>query len=192
MTSLLELQLHEPVSILLEPVEYRCPRPVLITSGAGERVLPVSGPGEELPMSMTPAGVGVRARLGALSVNVKIVSVLVLALLIAVAVGVLGLQALSATNAATQRMYTSNVSGVSAIGQVRTALFMTRMDAAMHLISQDREHTAKFRGAIDTDLQLFASSMADYRASGPSAAATLVDGVEAGFATYTKILTTKM
>jgi methyl-accepting chemotaxis protein len=143
-------------------------------------------------MSANPAGLSVRARLGGLSVNVKIVSALVLALMVAVVVGVLGLKALSVTNAATQRLYTTNVAGVSTVGQLRTAVTMARMNAAMHLISQDKPTTAKYRAAVETDLKTFAELLAAFRATESSVDPALVDKVETEFGKYIELLHTKM
>jgi methyl-accepting chemotaxis protein len=143
-------------------------------------------------MSARPAGPSVLARLGGLSVNVKIVSALVVALLVAVIVGVAGLRALSATNASTQAMYNDNLASVAAIGQLRSAVFSTRMDAAMHVISQDAANTAKYRAAITADRATFATAMTAYRSHHPTATAASIAEVEKAFAAYTGILDSRM
>ena len=131
-------------------------------------------------------------RLGALSVNVKIICALVVALLVAVVVGLLGLHSLSQTNAGTQKMYHSNITSVTQIGLLRTAVFMTRNDSAQHLISRDAAHTAKFRDGITQDRAAFAAAMQAYRASDPASPKALIDTVQAEFSAYEAILDTKM
>ena len=142
-------------------------------------------------MSTTPSGSGVRARLSALSVNVKILSVLVVALLVAAVVGILGVQKLSTTNSGAQKLY-DNIASVSTIGQLRTVAVKTRMDAAMHVISQDEASATKFRAAISDDLTVFDATMASYKGGHFASDPALVTAVEAGFAAYAVILNTKM
>jgi methyl-accepting chemotaxis protein len=143
-------------------------------------------------MDTTQSGFALGKRLGALSVNVKIVSALLIALLVAVVVGVLGLNSLSKTSAGTQKLYHSNLASVTAIGEMNTAVFMTRTDAAMQVISQDAQHNALFEAGIGKDMAAFATALKAYRDSNPATPKTLVDSVDAGYSAYSAILTTKM
>lgn len=82
--------------------------------------------------------------------SVKIFAALAVALLVAVVVGVTGLGALSETNDRTQRMYTSNISSVAAVGELRETVFLTRLDTTPHLLAKDPAGVAKFRQAVPT------------------------------------------
>jgi methyl-accepting chemotaxis protein len=141
--------------------------------------------------STQPSG-ALRRRLGALSVNVKIISALTVALLVAVVVGVMGLRALSDTNQGTQKLYTSNVASVTAIGQLRTALFMTRNDVAQQAISQDAAHMAEYRSAVTEDEAAYAAALAAYRASSPASPESLIQGIADSYAAYKNIVDTKL
>jgi methyl-accepting chemotaxis protein len=143
-------------------------------------------------MSATQPVSGLRGRLGGLSVYVKIMSVLIMASLVAVIVGILGLRSLSQANAGSDKLYNSNIASVMSIGQLRTALFMTRNDAAQHAISQDAGHMATYRAAIEKDIQAYADAMAAYRASQPASDPAVIDGVQTAYAAYVDILHTKM
>jgi methyl-accepting chemotaxis protein len=143
-------------------------------------------------MSASTDATGSRRRLGDLSVNVKILAALAAALLVAIAVGITGLSALSTTNQATQRMYSSNITSVAAIGQLRTTLFKTRMDSVQHLISGDVATTTKFRTAVDADLKAFDQAMSEYRASDPAADDATIGSIETSWSAYTKLLKEKL
>jgi methyl-accepting chemotaxis protein len=125
-------------------------------------------------------------------VNVKIVSALLVALLVAVIVGVIGLISLSTTSANTQKMYSSNIASVNALGKVRTAVVSSRLDAAQQLISTEVATEQKFEEKISTDLKDFATAMSAYKASQPHSAPALIEDVETGVAAYTVLLDTKL
>jgi len=143
-------------------------------------------------MSVTQPDSGRSAWLGGLSVNVKILAALAIALLVAVTVGVLGLVSLSAANAGSDKLYNSNLASVKSIGQMRAALFMTRTDAANHVISLDAEHKATFRAGVQTDVQAYADALAAYRASRPASDQAMIAEAESGYAAYVNIVQTKL
>src|SRR4051794_12731325 len=79
-----------------------------------------------------------------LSVRIKIAAVVALALLVAVMVGITGLSALGNTNADAQRMYSSNVAGAAAIGNVRAQALQTRLSVLNHALSHDQASMARY------------------------------------------------
>src|SRR4051794_5931537 len=94
-----------------------------------------------------------RRSFGDWSVNLKIITAIGLAVTIAVVVGVVALRALSSASAAAQSIYTSNLAGVQAVGEIKSAMATARLDVANHAVSQDTATMTKYERMIAADLQ---------------------------------------
>ncbi len=122
-----------------------------------------------------------------LGVNIKIVTAIGVAILVAVAVGLLALQALSSASASAQRIYSSNVASVKALGDLDAAMAQTSLDLANHAISQDEATMAKYAQAFATDLRNVDAAFTAYRNSNPAGDAAVIADLESAWQSYTQI-----
>ncbi len=134
--------------------------------------------------STAPAG---RRFFGDLGVNLKILLAITTAVIVAVIVGVVGLSALSRASESAQLLYRSNVASVRAVGELSRVLAQARLDAAMHLISQDPASEAKNIAAFEEDRKAFTEALAAYRASQPAGDPALIAQVDADWQKYVNI-----
>ena len=136
---------------------------------------------------------GVRRRsFDDLSVSVKVLAAVSVAALVALAVGITGLVALGNASASAETIYTSNVAGIRAIGQVRTAISTARVDLAMQALSVDQASTDKYGQAFSKDVTAFQTALAAYRGSTPSGDAAAINQLEADWNAYVEVAQTKM
>ncbi|MFF5296044.1 methyl-accepting chemotaxis protein [Paractinoplanes globisporus] len=126
-----------------------------------------------------------------LGVQVKIAIIVVVGVLVALLIGLLGLHALTGAAAAAHRIYANNLSSSNAIGLISSAVAHARLSLANQILSGDPATTAKYTQAFQGDLQAVAAAMQAYRASGPAAEEKLIAGLEADWAAYAEIATTK-
>jgi methyl-accepting chemotaxis protein len=127
-----------------------------------------------------------------LSVNIKILTAVTVAALVALLVGITGLSALSDSSAAAQRIYTANVAGVEAAGQVRAVVTQGRVDAANQALSTDPVSVKQFTDAFTDDIRSFETAMAAYRAGGPAVDASTLDELTTQWEKYVTVVQTKM
>jgi methyl-accepting chemotaxis protein len=143
-----------------------------------------------LPAGMTTSDR--RRSFADLSVKVKIIAAVVTAALVALIIGLLGLTALADASDSAQRIYTSNVTSIKAVGQVKAVVLQARVDTANQALSVDAASTKKFTDAYFADLQAFTTAMAAYRASNPASDAALIDQLQADWDAYADIATNKL
>ncbi|WP_212989060.1 methyl-accepting chemotaxis protein [Actinoplanes auranticolor] len=127
-----------------------------------------------------------------LSVNVKVLAAVAVASLVAVIVGINGIRSLSDASHAAQHIYTSNVAGVGAVGDMQAAVSQARSDLANQALALDPATTAKFGDAFNKDVEAFGAALAAYRASNPDGDPALVAKVESTFGAYVKIAREEM
>jgi methyl-accepting chemotaxis protein len=89
-----------------------------------------------------------------LGVRAKMAILVSVGVLVAVVVGLLALHGLGSAAAAARQIYTANVAGVAAVGDVSTAINQTRLDTANQLISRDQAHTTRYAKQFETDAAL--------------------------------------
>lgn len=138
---------------------------------------------------------GVRTRwlsFADLSVSVKVLAAVATAALVALIVGVLGLLALAAASSSAQRIYSSNVSSIKAVGQLHNVVLQARVDTANQALSVDAAATKKYADAFTADLQSFTTAMAAYRASGPASDAAVIEQLQTDWNTYADIAANKL
>ncbi|WP_127502175.1 methyl-accepting chemotaxis protein [Actinoplanes solisilvae] len=111
------------------------------------------------------AWLGAFANLG---VRTKILGAVGVAIAVAVVVGTVGLSALSKSSASAETIYSSNVSGVNELGDVRASLAQARLSASNFMISRSATLKAKYRESFDGHYQELVNSLAAYRTSHPA------------------------
>ncbi|WP_249998304.1 methyl-accepting chemotaxis protein [Actinoplanes sp. M2I2] len=129
-----------------------------------------------------------RRSFGDWSVNLKIVTAISLAVAVAVLVGIVALRALSAASAAAQSIYTSNLTSVQAVGEIRSTMATARLDVANHAISQDRPTMVKYERMIAADMQAVEAAIAAYEGSDPTGDPTVIAELRADWQSYSKIV----
>jgi methyl-accepting chemotaxis protein len=134
---------------------------------------------------------GKRPRFADLSVNVKILVAVLTAAIVALIVGVLGLRALGLTSGAAQQIYRSNVASISAVGQLRTAVNLARVDLANQLISNTPASETKYESAFTDDMAAFDQALAAYRASYPAGDPAVIADLQTQWQAYVQVAKTK-
>jgi methyl-accepting chemotaxis protein len=137
------------------------------------------------------APVGKRRFFVDLSVNAKILTTIAIAVLVALVVGVMGLRALSRTSAEAQRIYTSNVIDVAAVGAIKTVMTQARVDLANHAISTDDANMAKYLQAFTADLQAADTAMTTYADNHPAGDPAVLAELRTNWQAYVQIAQTK-
>jgi methyl-accepting chemotaxis protein len=127
-----------------------------------------------------------------LSVNVKIVLAIGVAVVVAVIVGVVALRALSSASGSAELIYSSNVTGVSAIGQVDAGLSQAQADVSAEAISQDAATKAQNKQDFTADQQAFAESMTAYRDSDPAGDPAMIADLESNWQAYVRLVQDKL
>jgi methyl-accepting chemotaxis protein len=140
----------------------------------------------------TTAPVGKRRFFADLSVNAKILTAVAIAVLIALTVGIMGLRALSRTSASAQQIYASNVIDVGAVGAVKAAMTMARVDLANHAIATDNAVMAKYREAFTADLQAADAAMTTYGDNHPAGDPAVLADLRTNWQAYVQIAQTKL
>lgn len=103
-----------------------------------------------------------------LGVGPKILAAISVAVLVGAVVGVLGLQALSRASSSAQGIYTNNVAGVGATGNIRSGMAQARVDLANHALSATAADRAKYRQNLTKVMQNTNAAIAAYRANNPA------------------------
>ena len=119
-----------------------------------------------------------------LGVQTKILTALAVAAVVAALVGLIGLLSLARSSAAADKIYSSNVASVAALGNVRAVVVQTRLDIASHAISQDKGTKAKYLQAFTADQQTLAAAFTAYCASHPAVDAAAIDELQGNYHTY--------
>jgi methyl-accepting chemotaxis protein len=126
-------------------------------------------------------------------VNAKILVAVAVAALVAGAVGLVGLQALGSTNAATKRMYDVNFESLDDAAKVRRLSLQVRLDVANHALSQDGAGMAKFREKIDAEVAETEAALDEMSADvATPEQATALDGARSAFAEYVDVMRSQM
>ncbi|GAA1634562.1 methyl-accepting chemotaxis protein [Actinoplanes couchii] len=102
-----------------------------------------------------------------LSVNIKILVSIGVAAVVALVVGLLGLSALSEASAAAQRIYGSNLAGVSALGVVRNGITQSRLDLTLHAVYPERAAKDGYEKTFGENLTVVEGGFSAYEAAGP-------------------------
>ncbi|WP_307798005.1 methyl-accepting chemotaxis protein [Actinoplanes flavus] len=127
-----------------------------------------------------------------LSVNVKIVSAVAVSSLVALSVSVLGWQGLGEANGYADKLYSSNVASMSALGDLKAAFYKTRLDLTIHRASPDQATKAKVRKEFTADQKAAAAAFAAYRASHPASDVEIIDKLEKGYRAYVEVAEGKL
>ncbi|HEY0535628.1 MAG TPA: methyl-accepting chemotaxis protein [Actinoplanes sp.] len=127
-----------------------------------------------------------------LSVNVKIVLAICVAVVVAVIVGVVALRALSSASGSAELIYSSNVTAVSAIGQVDAGLSQAQSDVGAEAISQDAATKAQNKQDFAADQQAFAESMTAYRDSATAGDPAMIADLESNWQAYVRLVQDKL
>ncbi|GAA0480764.1 hypothetical protein Ade02nite_55840 [Paractinoplanes deccanensis] len=107
------------------------------------------------------------AVLADLSVKTKILGAVCVAIALAVVVGVGSLVGLSNTSASAEQIYSSNVSGVNYVGEIRSGLAQSRLDVTNQMLSDTAAQKKQYREAFETHFEALTGALADYRTSEP-------------------------
>jgi methyl-accepting chemotaxis protein len=145
-------------------------------------------------MSSTPVATPTVSRrsFANLGVQIKILAAVLVAVLVALAVGITGLLALSKASAAADHIYTSNVTGVTAVGKLDAAVAQTRLDSASQVISQDAPTQAKNVDSFNADKTTFNDAMTAYRGSNPAGDPAVIAELQTQYDAYVQIAETKL
>jgi len=142
-----------------------------------------------------PAGGAGRTRkasLADLSVNVKVIAAVGVAALVALVVGVLGLVSLGGASDSAQLIYSSNISSIKGVAQIKLVLMQARVDVTNQALAATPAGTGKFAAAYQQDAQSFDAALAAYKASGPAADTSLIDTLQGQWGTYAGLVTDKL
>ncbi|MGW4944991.1 methyl-accepting chemotaxis protein [Actinoplanes sp. NPDC004185] len=142
-------------------------------------------------MSATTSPASGRHFVADLGVNVKIVTAIAVAVGVAVVVGVVGLTALSNASESAQLLYSSNVTGIKAMGQLDVTVKQARSDVANVAISQDDATADKYVAAFAADKQKFDAAYGAYDSSGPADQAAFGD-LRSKWQAYAQVVETKL
>jgi methyl-accepting chemotaxis protein len=126
-----------------------------------------------------------------LKVRTKILAAVSIAGVVALAVGITGLAALSGTTAAAQRIYSKNVSGTGAVGDIKAAMLQARLDITNHAVAQDATMKADSRAAFAKDIQTVEAAITAYRDSSPAGGPAVVQDLLTAWQSYAQIATDK-
>jgi methyl-accepting chemotaxis protein len=127
-----------------------------------------------------------------LSVNVKILAVVTAAVAVTVVVGVVGLVRLRDASASAQQIYSSNVTSIKAVSQIKSAVYQTRLAAANQAISQDSADVTKYTDAFAAHATEFDAAMTAYQQSGPAGDPAVIAGLRESWTAYLAIARDKM
>ena len=127
-----------------------------------------------------------------LSVNVKILAAVGLAAMVALVVGVTGLLALSRASSSADLIYSSNVTSINDVGQIKAVVAQAQVHVANQALSPDAASVTKFTQAFGTDRETFAAAMTSYRGNRPAGDPMTIDDLQVNFAAYTKIVLEQM
>jgi methyl-accepting chemotaxis protein len=133
-----------------------------------------------------------RRRLSDLSVRIKITAAVLTAIVVAVLIGVLGIASLGKTNAAADKLYSSNIASLTAIARADLAALQTRLDVVSHAVSLDAAGKQRYRQAIENDRRAFAEAAQAYRDSHPAGDPAVVESLAPAYAEYMKIVDEKL
>ncbi|MFI1996955.1 methyl-accepting chemotaxis protein [Actinoplanes sp. NPDC020271] len=125
-----------------------------------------------------------------MGVRTKILTAILLAAAVALVVGVVGLRALSASSAAANKIYSSNVASVDAVGDLKAVLSQARVDLANQAISQDAPTIAKYTQSFTDDLDAVTAALAAYRASNPAGDPKVVADLESTYQSWAEVART--
>jgi methyl-accepting chemotaxis protein len=127
-----------------------------------------------------------------LSVNVKIIVAVAIGVLVAVLVGLIGLRALSQVSASAQKIYSSNVASIDAIGRIDAGMTRVRLDVVNQAISSGDSDMAKYTEATDAGVQEVQTALAAYRASNPASSPAQIAALESTWQIYVQVARDKL
>jgi methyl-accepting chemotaxis protein len=122
-----------------------------------------------------------------LRVNTKILAAVAVAGIVALAVGVTGLVALGGASDSASKIYSGNVHGVSALGELRATMLQARLDLTLHFIVQD---TAA-QNAFKADIAAADTALANYAAIATAADQATMTEIKTLWAQYVDIAENK-
>ncbi|MET0415195.1 MAG: methyl-accepting chemotaxis protein, partial [Actinoplanes sp.] len=122
----------------------------------------------------------------------KVLAAVAAAALVALAVGIIGLVSLGGASDSAQLIYTSNVSGVKMVGQLRVVVAQARVDTANQALSVDDALSQKFADSFTQDLADFTTAIAAYRANDPASSTAVIDELQTNWDAYAEVATNKL
>ncbi|RAK42573.1 methyl-accepting chemotaxis sensory transducer with TarH sensor [Actinoplanes lutulentus] len=128
-----------------------------------------------------------RAYWADLSVNIKILVAVCVAAVVALFIGVLGLRALSSASDSAQTIYSSNVLGVAALGEVQNGMTQARLDLTNSAMNRDATTKEKFADLYAADVEAVEASWDEYEATGPVPPAAMIADVREDWQAFVKI-----
>ncbi len=143
-------------------------------------------------IAQAPGRAARRKSFADLSVNVKVLAAVAVAAVVALVVGIVGLVALSGASDSAQRIYTSNVASIKAVGQLRWVATQARVDTANQALSTDAASTKKFADAFANDEKTFKTAIATYRATGPASSTDLIDELQTTWDAFIEVANSKL
>ncbi|MEV4350992.1 methyl-accepting chemotaxis protein [Actinoplanes sp. NPDC049596] len=132
------------------------------------------------------------AVLADLSVKTKILGAVCVAIVLAVVVGVGSLIGLGNASASAEQIYTSNVSGVNYVGEIRSALAQSRLDTTNHMLSDTAAQKKQYSDAFAADFEALTDALEAYRTSGPAVPEAEVAELGDDFAAYRAMVEDKL
>jgi methyl-accepting chemotaxis protein len=127
-----------------------------------------------------------------LSVRTKIVAAVLVAVLVGLAVGIITLRALDEASRSADRLYHSNVAGLTQIAQVETVVAGARTDAVNQLVSRDAAAEAQDVSSFNTGAQSFDAAVAAYRATDPAGDPAEIDALESDWRSFVQLAQGKL
>ncbi|WP_433825480.1 methyl-accepting chemotaxis protein [Actinoplanes sp. CA-015351] len=128
-----------------------------------------------------------RAYWADLSVNIKILVAVCVAAVVALLIGVLGLRALSSASTSAQLIYSSNVLGVAALGEVQNGMTQARLDLSNSAMNEDAATKQKFADLYAADVEAVEASWDEYESTGPVPPATMVAEAREDWQAFVKV-----
>ncbi|WP_306469611.1 methyl-accepting chemotaxis protein [Actinoplanes sp. DH11] len=114
-----------------------------------------------------------------LSVNIKVLVAVSVAAAVALLVGVLGLRALSSASDSAQQIYSGNVLGVAALGDVQNDMTQARLDLSNNAVNRDTATKQQYATAFADDVQAIEEGWTAYLATNPVPPAAMIEDVRA-------------
>ncbi|WP_033337770.1 methyl-accepting chemotaxis protein [Catenuloplanes japonicus] len=128
-----------------------------------------------------------RNRFDDLRVNAKILTAVCAAVAVAVVVGVVGLLKLRDAANSADTIYSSSVTSIKAVGEVKAEIYKTRLAAANQAVSQTEADRQTYGEQFAGYVKSFEAAMDAYRASVPSGDAATIEALDAAWQEYLTI-----
>ncbi|MFI5843165.1 methyl-accepting chemotaxis protein [Catenuloplanes sp. NPDC051500] len=128
-----------------------------------------------------------RNRFDDLRVNAKILTAVCAAVAVAVVVGVVGLLKLRDAANSANTIYSSNVTSIKGVGEVKAEIYKARLAAANQAVSQNEADRKTYGDQFASHAEAYAEALAGYRASDPAGDEKLIEDLDASWQQYLTI-----